>query len=138
MTNKKACLDVLSSKQASITQIGNFINPDNRSFKTRIDIPNEDQTIKPNLLADLKILDFEQEGIIIPSNLVQQDQTGDDYVFTLENKDNKNIVTKKMVVALKEYDNKVIISEGLNSDDVLVNAGARLVKNGDEVQIRKE
>ena len=43
-----------------------------------------------------------------------------------------------MITVLNEYDNQVIVSEGLSPEDVLVNAGARLVKTGDEVHIRQE
>ncbi|MBL4939707.1 MAG: efflux RND transporter periplasmic adaptor subunit [Lutibacter sp.] len=120
---------------AKITQIGNFINPDNRSFKTRINISNKDQTIKPNLLANLKILDFEVHGIIIPSKLVQKDQHGNNYVFTIKNNNNEQTVVKTLINVNKEYNHEVYVSEGLNENDILVNEGARLVKNGDIVNI---
>ncbi len=120
---------------AKISQVGNYINPDNRSFKTRINISNKDQSIKPNLLADLKILDFKIEGTIIPSTLVQKDQQGNTYVFTINNEDSEATVVKKAVIVAKEYNNEVYISEGLNKNDKLVNAGARIVKAGDIVNI---
>jgi len=121
---------------SKIAQIGNYINPDNRSFKTRINISNIDQSIKPNLLADLKILDFETKGIIIPSNLIQQDQKGNDYVFTIQTENGQNKVVKSLVNVVNEYDHKVFISEGLSENDTIVNAGARLVKTGETVQIK--
>ncbi len=120
---------------AQISQIGNYINPDNRSFKTRINISNKDQSIKPNLLANLKILDFKSEGIIIPSTLVQQDQYGNDYVFTIETTDNENKIVKKTITIENEYNHEVYVSKGLTENDTLVNAGARLVKAGDIVKI---
>ncbi len=120
---------------SKIAQIGNYINPDNRSFKTRINLSNRDHTIKPNLLADLKILDFISDGIIIPSTLVQQDQYGNDYVFTIETTNNENKVVKKPITIENEYNHEVYISKGLNENDTLVNAGARLVKAGDIVKI---
>ena len=46
------------SVEASISQVGNFINPNNRSFKTRIDLKNPNNELKANLLADIKINDF--------------------------------------------------------------------------------
>jgi len=76
---------------SEITQVGNYINPNNRSFKVRINIPNKDQSIKPNLLANIKILDFEKEGIVIPSTLIQQDQNGNNYVFTITTKNNQKV-----------------------------------------------
>jgi len=122
----------ISSK---ITQIGNYINPDNRSFKTRIDISNTDQSIKPNLLADLKILDFQKEGIIIPSTLVQKDQKGNNYVFTIKNENDENIVVKNIITVQNEYNHEAYISEGSTKNDILVDAGARIVKEGDVVRL---
>jgi membrane fusion protein (multidrug efflux system) len=120
---------------SEISQVGNYINPNNRSFKTRINIPNKDQTIKPNLLADLKILDFQIEGITIPSTLVQKDQQGNTYVFTIKNENDETIVVKSLITVENEYNNQVYISEGLTENDQLVNAGARIVKAGDLVNI---
>lgn len=120
---------------SKISQVSNYINPENRSFKVRIDISNKDKLIKPNLLADLKLLDFSSEGIIVPSILVQQDQNGDDYVFIINQKDNENVVSKKLIKAENEYAQQIFVSEGLTAEDTLVNSGARLVKDGDIVKI---
>ena len=120
---------------SKITQISNYINPDNRSFKVKINVPNKDKLIKPNLLADLKILDFKSEGLIIPSTLVQQDQKGNNYVYTLENKNNERVVVKKLISVANEYKNEIFVRDGLVANDTLVNAGARLVKAGDVVKI---
>jgi len=120
---------------SNISHVGNFINPDNRSFKTRINISNKDQLIKPNLLANLKILDFQIEGIIIPSTLIQKDQQGNSYVFTIQTENGESTVVKNIVTVENEYNNEVYISKGLNKNDKLVNAGARIVKAGDIVNI---
>ena len=122
--------------ESKIAQIGNYINPDNRSFKARINISNKDNTIKPNLLADLKIVDFKQEGLVIPSTLVQKDQKGNNYVFTLKTENNENVVIKKLVTISKEYNNEVFITEGLEANDTLVDKGARIVKAGDIVKVK--
>jgi len=120
---------------SKISQIGNYINPDNRSFKTKINISNKDQSIKPNLLADLKIVDFKSEGLVIPSTLVQKDQNGKDYVFTVKSNNEGNVVVKNLVTITKEYNHEVFVAEGLKASDTLVNSGARLVKAGDLVKI---
>ncbi|WP_299523279.1 efflux RND transporter periplasmic adaptor subunit [uncultured Lutibacter sp.] len=121
--------------ESEISQIGNYINPDNRSFKARINISNKDNSIKPNLLADLKIVDFKQEGIVIPSTLVQKDQKGNDYVFTLKTENDENIVIKKLIKISKEYNNEAFISGGLEATDTLIDKGARIVKAGDIVKV---
>ncbi len=121
--------------ESKISQIGNFINPDNRSFKARINISNKDNSIKPNLLANLKIVDFKSDGLVVPSTLVQQDQKGNDYVFTLKTKNNEHIIIKKLVTVFKEYNHEVFITEGLVATDTLIDKGARIVKAGDLVKI---
>ena len=121
--------------EAKVTQIGNFINPNNRSFKTRINLSNKDQTIKPNLLADIKFLDFKADGVIIPSNLVQQDQNGKDYVFTIKTENGEHTVVKNSIIAFKEYKNEVYVSEGLTENDTIVNEGARQVQASEVVKI---
>ncbi len=122
---------------SKISQVGNYINPANRSFKIRINIDNKDQSIKPNLLADIKIVDFDTKGIIIPATLVQQDQNGNNYVFTVITENNQQKVVKNMITITNEYNNEVFVSAGLKENDTLVNAGARFVKDGDQVKISK-
>jgi multidrug efflux pump subunit AcrA (membrane-fusion protein) len=87
------------------------------------------------LLADLKILDFEADGIIIPSTLVQQDQNGNNYVFVIETTNQEKIVVKKLVGIGSEYNHEVYISSGLTENDTLINNGARLVKAGEIINI---
>lgn len=122
---------------SKISQVGNYINPANRSFKIRINIDNKDQSIKPNLLADIKIVDFETKGTIIPATLVQQDQNGNNYVFTVETENNEQKVVKKTITIANEYNNEIYVSEGLKATDTLVNAGARFVKDEDKIKISK-
>lgn len=122
---------------SKISQVGNYINPANRSFKIRVNLDNKDQSIKPNLLADIKIVDFETKGIIIPSSLVQQDQNGNNYVFTVIAENNEQKVVKNIITVDNEYNHEVYVSAGLTANDTLVNAGARFVKEGDIVKISK-
>jgi RND family efflux transporter MFP subunit len=130
-------LSINKEMNSKISQVGNYINPANRSFKIRINIDNKDQSIKPNLLADIKIVDFETTGIIIPSTLVQQDQAGNNYVFTVVTENNEQKVVKNIIAVGNEYNHEIYVSEGLKATDTLVNAGARFVKDGDKVSVSK-
>jgi len=121
--------------KSKIAQVGNYINPANRSFKIRINMDNKDQSIKPNLLADIKIVDFETTGIIIPATLVQQDKNGVDYVFTVVTENKQLKVIKNIITVANEYNHEVYVSAGLKETDTLVNSGARFVKAGDKVKI---
>ena len=121
--------------EASITQVGNFINPNNRSFKTRIDIKNTNNDLKANLLANIKINDFNASGIVIPSKFIQQDRNGNTFVYVLEAEENSLKVVKTYVKEANSYNNFSYISEGLDSKSNLVGKGARLVENGEIVKL---
>jgi|TARA_B110000259_G_scaffold184484_1_gene231638 RND family efflux transporter MFP subunit len=124
-----------TSLEASITQVGNFINPSNRSFKTRIDIKNTNNELKANLLADIKINDFNASGIVIPSKVIQKDRNGNTFVYTLEPEEANFKVVKSYVKEANFYNNFSFVSEGLKSNSNVVDKGARLVKNGEIVKL---
>lgn len=120
---------------SKISQVGNFINPNNRSFKTRIDVQNKTKEIKANLFADIKINDFKAKGIIIPSKVIKKDSKGNSFVYTISNKSNSKIVEKTIIVVGKEYNNQSYISEGLTENSLIVDKGSLIVKSNEEVII---
>jgi membrane fusion protein, multidrug efflux system len=123
------------SIEASISQVGNFINPNNRSFKTRIDLQNPNNELKANMLTDIKINDFKASGIVIPSRLVQKDSNDQTFVYTIEPNGSHHKVVKTYVTEAMNYDNQSYISEGLVSNSVLIDKGARLVNNHEDVKL---
>lgn len=123
---------------SKISQVGNFINPNNRSFKTRVNINNSTNEIKPNLLADLKINDFKVNGIVIPSYIIQKDRDSNHFVYTVLKENDKDKVVKTMIKIGKEYNNQSYISEGLNKDDLIIDKGSRLIKSNDEVIVTQQ
>ena len=124
-----------SVMNASISQVGNFINPSNRSFKMRIDLKNSNNELKANLLADIKINDFQANGIVIPSRLVQKDRDNNTFVYTIEPKEHNHKVVKTYVTEAMNYDNQSYISEGLISNSILIDKGARLVNDSETVTL---
>ena len=120
---------------SKISQVGNFINPNNRSFKARVDINNKEGDIKANLLANIKINDFKANGIVIPSYTILKDNKGDTFVYTVIEEDGKQKVAKTMVIVGKEFNNQSYISEGLKASDVIIDKGAKLVQNNETVTV---
>ena len=121
---------------AKVNQIGNYINPENRSFKVRVDIENKDNTLKANLLADVKINDFEKTGIVIPNALIQKDGSGKLFVYTLNKNSGSYIVEKTVIHQERSYNNESLISKGLKVGSILVDKGSRLVSVGEKVLIK--
>ena len=119
---------------ANVSQVGNYINPNNRSFKVRVDINNQNNELKANLLADIKINDFKEIGIVIPAKLIQKDREGKQYVYTVI-KEKENYLSKKNYIKVgMTYESDAFIIEGIQKDDLIVDKGARLIK-ADEMVI---
>ena len=124
---------------AQINAVGNFINPNNRSFRVEIGLENSSGDLKPNMTVLLNINDYQNEAaILVPSKNILEDQAGAKYVYTLEavaGKEDMYKAIKTFVKTGKNADNKTEILEGLSAGDLLVEDGIRLVKDQQLVKI---
>ena len=121
----------------TVRQTGNFINPNNRSFRVETPLPNPDEMIKPNLSCKLKINDYTNpEALMIPLRIIKENAIGKKYIFKLT-PDGKDQVyrTEQVFVKLgKKSTDKVEILEGIQSGDLLVYEGATIVENNQRVK----
>ncbi|RMA66263.1 efflux RND transporter periplasmic adaptor subunit [Ulvibacter antarcticus] len=122
---------------AKIRQTGDFINPDNRTFKIEIAVPNKDGAIKPNLTARLKINDYTSEkALLIPQSIISENAEGEQYIYVLQEKnDNKAIATQVIIKTGKTQGDVIEVLEGLKNGDEIIVEGARSVKDGQTVKI---
>ncbi|WP_299223098.1 efflux RND transporter periplasmic adaptor subunit [uncultured Aquimarina sp.] len=121
-----------------IRQVGNYINPNNRSFTVEVAIPNKNGTIKPNLTAKVKINDYTSEkAILIPQSIISENSEGDQYTYITSGKDANNIAEAKRVIVKtgKTQGDLIEILDGINSGDAIISEGARSVKDGQKVEI---
>jgi len=121
-----------------VDQASNYINPNNRTFKITIPIKNKEKLIKPNLTAKIKINDYTNEqAILIPQSIISENSLGEQYIFIANNtnKDNEAIVKKMIVKTGKNQEGFVEILQGLKSNYIVINEGARNVKDGQSVRI---
>jgi membrane fusion protein, multidrug efflux system len=116
--------------QTKVSSVGAIINPNNRTFKVEVFLPNI-TNVKPNMISVLKILDYQSaDAVIVPSYLILSDNRGD-YVFTVEN----GKALKKYVVRGKTFDKETEILEGLVGSETLVDKGFREVGDNFNVNI---
>ena len=124
--------------EAPVKLIGQTINPENRTFRIEMTIPNADSKLKPDMQAIVKVKNFENaETVVVPTNLIQRDKAGE-FVFIAEEKNNK-IFAKKMKIERGEtYNNKTSILSGLTGNEKLIDKGFREVVDGTEISIIKD
>jgi len=120
--------------QAIITRTSSVIDPDNRTFRVRVDLPNNDGQIRPNLMAVLKLRTYHNEAaIVVPSLLVKTDFTGQ--FLYVANKEDGNLVARKKYIESGIKDNSVVlISKGLEPGNLVITEGYAQVIDGTLIQ----
>ena len=121
----------------NISSVGNFINPNNRSFSIEIKLFNESNELKPNMTVSLEINDYQNENaILIPSKDILEDEEGNFYVYKLVSDSNDSYKSNKiMILKGKSYNNMTEIKTGLKEDDLIINDGLRQVEDGQIVKV---
>lgn len=123
-----------------IRETGNFINPANRSFEAEIPVPNKEGKIKPNLTAKVNINDYTSEdAILIPTSIISENAEGEQYVFVADeaNAEGESVVKRTIITTGKTQGAEIEVLTGLNDGDHIIKEGARSVKDGQKVKIKK-
>ena len=120
-----------------ISSVGNFINPNNRSFSIEIKLLNKSNELKPNMTVSLEINDYQNESaILIPSKDILEDEEGNFYVYKLVIDSNENYKSNKVMIQKgKSYNNMTEIKSGLKENDLIINDGLRQVEDGQIVKV---
>lgn len=115
-----------------VRQVGNYINPNNRSFGIEVSVPNPDNLLRPNQVAKLKIIDYTNtKAIVVPTNVVQEDADGNKFVFVVANANGKTGTAKKVLVEVgQSSDNVTEITSGLSANDMIVTEGVNTISEG--------
>ena len=128
------------SLNTKVSQVSNYINPENRSFSIQVAVPNKNGKIKPNLTSKIQIKDYSNPNpIIVPISIISENAEGEQYLYIADNlnKDG-NAVAKKVIIKTGQSQNgSVEITEGIKDGDQIINEGARSVKDGQKVSIIK-
>ncbi|RKS01341.1 efflux RND transporter periplasmic adaptor subunit [Flavobacterium sp. 102] len=118
--------------KGKVRQIGNFINPSNRSFGIEVSVPNPDNLLRPNQVAKLKITDYvSKDAIVVPTNVIQEDGEGNKFIYTVEGSNGKTGTAKKVIVTVGKSSNNVTeILSGLAANDIIVTEGVNNISEG--------
>lgn len=121
--------------RAKIAQIGNTIDPNNRTFRVRINISNLDKLIKPNLVSIITLRDYvNTDAIVVPALYLKEDFNGH-YTYIVEKQGEKNAAKKIYVTPGVTNNNMTEVVEGLASGMEIISQGYNQVANGSFVQI---
>jgi len=125
-----------NSIDSKISVISKTINPTNRTFRVEIKIPSKLNSVKPNMLCSVKINDISIENsIVVPINLIKRDENNKEFIYIASETNGKTIVTRKFIKTGLSYNGNIIVSEGLNQNDLVITEGSSDVSEGQTIQI---
>mgnify|MGYP006118718033 FL=1 len=125
------------SQKTKISQTGNYINPNNRTFRIEAPLNNTNNIIKPNLAAKILITDYyNKKAIMIPTKIINENAEGQPYIFKLIKTDENSIYkTKKVFIEIgKSTNEKTEILNGINVDDFIIDEGSMIVDDNQKVK----
>jgi RND family efflux transporter MFP subunit len=123
-----------------VTQVSNYINPENRSFNIQIAVPNKSGNIKPNLSSKVQIKDYTNlKAITVPTSIISENADGEQYLYIAQNPDKDgNAIAKRVIVKVGLSQGELVeIIDGIKDGDLIISEGARSVKDGQKVAIIK-
>ena len=126
------------SYDTSIRQVGNFINPSNRTFRIEVGIPNLEGEIKPNLTAKLRLNDYSNSNaILIPQSIISENAKGQQFIYVVkDNKEKNQVYAERLVIETGKTNGDFIeVTKNLDANVEVILEGARSVNNGQVVKV---
>tara|TARA_R110002049_G_scaffold616_11_gene3594 strand:+ start:11332 stop:12504 length:1173 start_codon:yes stop_codon:yes gene_type:complete len=123
---------------SKIRQVGNFINPNNRSFKIEIGVPNLKGKVKPNLTARLKLNDYTNAtAILIPQSIISENAKGEQFIYIVKDKkENNEAIAERLIIETgKTQGDFIEVTKYLAADAEIIMEGARSVNSGQVVKV---
>ncbi len=134
-------IPVLGEKMdAYVSRMSYTIDKDNRTFSIEIEVPNKDGQLKPNLTVQLRINDYtSKKAILVPESIISENAAGEQYVYLAEQSNEKDHAKalKRMIKTGRSQGGKIEVASGLKEGDRIINEGARNVKPGTKIDIKK-
>jgi membrane fusion protein (multidrug efflux system) len=123
---------------ASVSRIGKTVDPANRTFEIELNVPRQYQRqLKANLLAEVEVLDFRADNIIVVSqDMIQQEIDGRRFVFLAIDDAEMGVLAKRTYIETGEsHDNKAVVKSGLTAGDRIITDGGRGLTDGQKVDL---
>ena len=117
----------------TITFASKVINPQSRTFTAEAKLAS-DPVLKPNMIAVMKIADYENpKAVVIDLNMIQRSADAQ-FVYVAANEGGKNIAQRRIVTIGKIYNGMAEITSGLNPGDKIITAGYQNLIAGQEIK----
>lgn len=121
--------DVNRELKTRISFVSSTVDPLSRTFTIEAPLPS-DKSLKPNMLAQLKINDTNKaNALVINQNLIQSTELGQ-LVYVAVNEGGKKVAKSRKITTGQSYGGQIEIVAGLKAGDQLVTRGYQELTDG--------
>ena len=122
-------------QSARVSEIGRFVNPSNRTFEVKVAV-NAAGVLKPNVLANIKFRDAASKDVVlIPTQMISQDPTGQNYVYQRVKGADGDIAKKVIITTGESNGIETVVTTGLKGGEELIDKGARETSDGERIKV---
>ncbi len=124
--------DIKKTMNATITFVSASVDPLSRTFTIEAPLPS-DNSLKPNMLAQVKINDFSKpNAVVIDQNLIQNTENGQ-LVYVAVTEGNRKVAKARKVTTGQSYSGQIEITQGLSAGEQLITQGYQEVTDGQTI-----
>ena len=122
--------DLNKEVKSRVKVVGDVIDPINRTFQVDLDLKQDKNLLKANMISYIKIKDYTNPSVIvIPVNLVQRNNN-QNYVYVVDGK----VAAKRFVTLGQYYENTVEVLDGLKEGEKLITIGYQDLVEGQPIK----
>ncbi len=123
------------SEMLPVYRTGNVINKENRTFEVQVKIDNPEGFMKPNMLANIEINDYNNnKAIVIPSILIRKDLRGS-FLYVTAPQEGETLAKKVYITPGRSFKDKTEVLSGLKAGNVIITDGYNNVSDGAVVEV---
>ena len=111
--------------RGKLSYVSPTVNPETRTVRIRMNVPNPSYRYKPDMLATVALEDVPQKQIVLPEQAVVREDNKD-YVFV---QSGPSTYSLREVVLGADLENQSVIASGLDPGERVVIAGAFHLNN---------
>ena len=118
---------------AKINRVANALNPETKTMRVEIDIPNKENILKPGMYAKVSMTLKDHGSLSVPI-LAISGKKGKNFIYII-----KELSVEKMYISLGIEDKEYIevINSALKQSDQVIVKGKEMVSEGIEVSVKK-
>jgi membrane fusion protein, multidrug efflux system len=124
--------------ESQIKYVALNVNSASRTFEIEIAVPANIQNLRPNLIARVSVNDANYKDVVlVPLNLIQKTANGENVVMLVQTNNNQKTAISRFVKTGASYQDKIIVTEGLEVGDQIIVEGNNDLIDGQILNIVK-